>query len=395
MTRHTNILFFLLIITIQGFAKLESGFDKSEARDMAAICNSFTFLDLYHSDEDILPEGYVKRYTSGTFGMDNKYQIYVKNDVAVIHFRGSTEKQLSWIQNFHASMIPAQGVMQVNGKKFEYCFSKDSSAAIHSGYALGIAFLHAELLHQIRDLNKEGIYNIILTGHSQGGALANMFRAYTTNLSGSLLSRKNNFKTYAFAAPMTGNKVFAAYYNHRFGSDGTSFNVVNPADMIPTFPLNYNDTNYLQDNVNSFLFGKNFSMRKMLLDGGARLFDEQLSRLMGYAGRSANKKISKEVSDVKLPPAVKDINYFALESRVLLDEFDYPRILRDSAILENDSLMELYERGNDGHFLNQDLYKDGSWAFQHKPYNYFTAILKAYFPEEYEDLEKKYLPENL
>jgi len=107
------------------------------------------------------------------------------------------------------------------------------------------------------------------------------------------------------------------------------------------------------------------------------------------------KKISKEVSDVKMPPPVKDINYFKLESRIELTEFEYPAILKDSAILENDSLMEVYERGEDGQFLDKKLYKSGSWAYQHKPYNYYVAFLKAYFPEQYGRLEKKYLPENL
>ena len=394
MIKYTFIFLFLLS-SITVFGKLQPGFDKTEARDMIAICNSFTFLDLYQSDAAIIPAGYDKRYTSGTFGMDNKYQLYVKGDVAVINFRGSTEKQLSWVQNFYASMIPAKGIIKVDGNSFEYCFAKNPNAAVHSGYALGIAFIHTELLYQIKILNKDGIYNIIITGHSQGGALANMFRAYLENLPERMLSKKNIFKTYAFAAPMIGNKSFANEYNSNIGADGSSFNIVNSSDLIPTFPVNYNDTNFMRDNVNSFLFGKEFSMKKMLRDGTVRIFDDKIGQLMGYVGKSANKKISKEVSDVKMPPPVKDINYFKLESRIELTEFEYPAILKDSAILENDSLMEVYERGEDGQFLDKKLYKSGSWAYQHKPYNYYVAFLKAYFPEQYGRLEKKYLPENL
>jgi len=377
------------------FAKLEPGFDKTEARDMIMICNSFTYLDLYDDDGNILPEGYEKRYTSGTFGMDNKYQVYVKGNVAVINFRGSTDKQLSWIQNFHASMIPAKGIIKVNGRKFDYCFAKDTAAAVHSGYALGIAFLEQELMMQIKLLNNEGIYNIILTGHSQGGALANMFRAYLENLPSKIRPGKTIFKTYAFAAPMTGNKNFAKEYNRRFGSEGTSFNIVNAADIIPTFPVNYNDSNYIRDNVNSIVYGTEFSLKKMLIEGGTRLFDDKISQLMGYVGKSANKKIGKEVSEFELPAGVKDINYFPLESRIELKEFEYPKILKDSSILDNDSLMQLYVRDNEGNFLNHKLYKSGSWPFQHKPHNYYVAILKKYFPQDYELLKQKYLPENL
>jgi len=394
MTRSLAFIFLLLIVQ-KSFAGLEPGFDKTEARDMIMICNSFTYLEIYKDDEDILPEGYEKRYTSGIFGMDNKYQIYIKGNVAVINFRGSTDKQLSWIENFHASMIPARGNMLVEGRRFEYCFARDTAAAVHSGYALGIAFLEQELMFQIKTLNREGIYNIILTGHSQGGSLANMFRAYLENLPPAMLSAKNFFKTYSFAAPMTGNKNFAREYNSRFGEDGTSFNIVNTADVIPTFPVNYNDTNYIRDNVNSLLYGGDFSLKKMIIDGGTRLFDNRISQLMGYVGKSANKEIGKKVSEFELPERVKDINYFPLESRITLDEFEYPKILKDSSILENDSLMQIYTRDADGNFLNRKLYKSGSWTFQHKPHNYYVAVLKTYFPEEYESLEQKYLPENL
>jgi len=391
----TSLSIFLFLFFHTCFAKLEPGFDKTEAREMIMICNSFTYLDLYEDDEDILPDGYEKRYTSGTFGMDNKYQVYVKGNIAVINFRGSTDKQLSWIQNFHASMIPAKGVIKVNGKKFDYCFAKDTAAAVHSGYALGIAFLEQELMVQIKSLNNEGIYNIILTGHSQGGALANMFRAYLENLPAKMRPGKTIFKTYAFAAPMTGNKNFAKEYNRRFGAESTSFNIVNVSDIIPTFPVNYNDSNYIRDNVNSIVYGTEFSLKKMLIEGGARLFDDKLSQLMGYVGKSANKKIGNEVSEFELPARVKDINYFPLESRIELKEFAYPKILKDSSILENDSLMQIYVRDNEGNFLNNKLYKSGSWTFQHKPHNYYVAILKKFFPEEYELLGEKYLPENL
>jgi hypothetical protein len=396
MTRNfPAVLLFVFIFIHPCFANLEPGFEKTEARDMIMICNSFTYLDLYQDDEDILPEGYEKRYTSGTFGMDNKYQIYVKGNLAVINFRGSTDKQMSWIENFHASMIPAKGIIKMEGRKFDYCFAKDTGAAVHSGYALGCAFLEQELMFQIKKLNHEGIYHFILTGHSQGGALANMFRAYLENLPADILPAKNIFKTYAFAAPMVGNKKFAQEYNKRFGKDGMSFNIVNTSDIIPTFPVNYNDSNYLRDNLNAMVYGKDFSIKKMLLEGGARIFDDRISQLMGYMGNSVNKKVCKEVSAIEMPTCVKDINYFPLESRIEINEFAFPKILKDSSILENDSLMQLYARDPDGNFYNKKLYKTGSWTWQHKPHNYYVAILKAYFPEEFEALEKKYLPENL
>jgi hypothetical protein len=68
---------------------LQYVFDKEEALDMIALCNSFSFIELYNSDSMIIPKGYEKIYTSGVLGMENKYQVYKKGKIAVICFRGS------------------------------------------------------------------------------------------------------------------------------------------------------------------------------------------------------------------------------------------------------------------------------------------------------------------
>lgn len=46
--------------------------------------------------------------------------------------------------------------------------------------------------------------------------------------------------------------------------------------------------------------------------------------------------------------------------------------------------------GEDGKY-----YKKEPSFFQHKPYNYYVAILKEYFSREYRALDRLYLPENL
>lgn len=392
----TLLLFLSVSLFVPSFAQLTPGFNRNEARDMIAICNSFTFIELYNSDAAIIPREYKKKYTSGIFGMDNKYQIYQKGSIAVINLRGSTDKEASWLENIYSAMIPAKGVIEVSGEKIDYCFANDEEAAVHSGYALGIVCLSKDILYQINALNHEGIYSFIITGHSQGGALANMLRAYLENLPGNEISKKNKFKTYTFAAPMVGNKTFVTEYNSSFAADSSSFNIVNPADMIPTLPLSYNDTNYVADNIKSFLFDReSFSFRKMLIDGSARLFEGNLSQLIQRMGASTSKRIVKGIGPVEMPDYVKDINYLPLSNRIEIAPFEYPKILKDSSILQNDSLMAVYDKDNNGNFYNDKVYKKGSWTYQHKPYNYYVSVLKMYFPVEYNLLKKKYLPENL
>ena len=383
---------FFFVISLKCFAQL----DTVELRDMIAICNSFTFIDLYNSDANILPAKYKKDYTSGVFGMDNKFQIYKCGNVAVINLRGSTDKKSSWLENIYSAMIPAKGRITVSGENFDYCFSKDADASVHAGYALGLAFLHKEILYHITNLNKEGIYNIIITGHSQGGALANLLKAYLENLSHDEVSKKNKFKVYAFAAPKIGNKVFSEEYNSRYERDNSSFNIVNVADPIPTFPMGYNDTMSLSGELKTLLFDrKNFSMKKVINDGMSNLSHPAISGTVKKLSYSASGQISKDLGPVSMPDYVQDINYFKLKNRIEIDPVDFPKVLKDSAMLKNKKLMATLRKDKNGNYSNKDVYVKESWMYQHKPYNYYVSVLKKYFPRDYALLKRKYLPENV
>ncbi|MBI5541548.1 MAG: hypothetical protein HY951_15910 [Bacteroidia bacterium] len=386
----------ILFFSINSFAQIKEGFSKYEARDMMALCCSYTFLDIYNTDAEIIPPKYLKRYTSGIFGMDNKYQIYINDKIAVINLRGSTDKKISWLENFSSAMIPAKGIIKISGEKFDYCFAKDSNAAVHAGYALGLAYLHNDILYQINILNKEGIYNFIITGHSQGGALANLLRTYLENLSGNEISKDNKFKTYSFGAPMIGNKQFTDEYNIRYCINNTSFNLINPSDQVPLLPLSYKDTNYLKDNIKTLLFDyESFSIKDALSDGVVNLFEGGITKSVNLFSSSASKQIAKDLGTSELPQYVKDINYCRLGNTIKINPVVYPKILKDPKILKNDSLMKIFKKGTDGYFINKELYKKEPMFFQHKPYNYYTSILKSSFPEEYKLLKNKFLPENL
>ena len=387
---------FALSVCVQLSAQLENGFNKEEVREMIAICNSFSFIELYNSDEAILPKGYEKIYTSGVFGMDNKYQIYKKGDLAVISFRGSTSRKLSLLENANSAMVPAQGVIRISGEDFFYCFAQDTAAAVHSGYALGMAYLSKDLLYHINVLNNQGIYNIIITGHSQGGAIANMLRAYLENLSHYEISKKNIFKTYAFAAPMVGNKNFIAEYNACYCTNNSSFNIIIPSDPVPDMPFSYNENNYLGKNLNTLFFNNDsFSTRRMMTDIFFNTYKERLTRGVKRMSNTISNNISKDLGTVQMPGYDQDINYYRIGNKIEIGPVTYPKMLKDSLILQNDSLMAIYKIGPDGYFLNKELYKKEPWAYQHQPYNYYVSILKTYFPYQYALLKKKYLPENL
>ncbi|HQZ42887.1 MAG TPA: hypothetical protein PK735_08375, partial [Flavobacteriales bacterium] len=63
-----NILsafFSILLVNNAGlFGQLQPGFQPDEARDMIMLCNTHTFIDLYGSDEKMIPGGYTRIYSS-------------------------------------------------------------------------------------------------------------------------------------------------------------------------------------------------------------------------------------------------------------------------------------------------------------------------------------------
>jgi len=385
------ILFFALLSFQFVKAQLQPGFEKNEVRDLIQLCNSFTYLDLYGSDDEIIPKNYKKVYTSPACGLDNLFQVYEKQGIGIVNFRGSTSKKSSWLENLYASMIPVKGKIKVNGKGFDYQVGKDTSGAVHAGYVLALNFLHEDLLKQIKTLNDKGIYNILITGHSQGGALAQMTRAYFEYLPNSKLSKKNVFKVYAFANPMIGNQKFCDEYSRSFCNPAMSFVILNGEDIVPRMPISYNDSTFWQTQLTNLLLDRDeFSKSNFAAEGLRFLFKDKIQSLAKKMATDINAQLVKELGDIEMPRFKEEINYSQTGNRTMISSTEYPLELKDPSILQNDSLMKIYKQDKEGVFEDKSLYKKSSWGLQHKPYNYYTAILKDYFPEDYHRLDKKF-----
>lgn len=372
-------------------SQIKGGFDAEEARDMIQICNSFGYLDLYKDDTAILPPGYQKVYTSPAYGMDNKFQVYSKGNKGVIHFRGSTARQSSWLENLYASMIPVKDKIVVNGNEFKYQVGEKEGSRVHAGYMLAICFFRDDLLKQISELNSKGIYDIYITGHSQGGALAQLVRAYLDYLPEKELSKKNTFKVYAFANPMIGNISFSKEYTKKYCEPGMSYLLHNPTDVVTKLPVSYNDSTFWQANLTEFLVNREgFSMSNAVLDGALYFFKDKVNELARNMSKNIEAQLLKELGEISMPAFHEDVNYVHTGNLVKISATEYPLELKDSTILKNDSLMKVYTRDVNGLFEDKSLYKKQGFTLQHKAYNYYTAILKDYFPEQYDRLEQKY-----
>ena len=381
----------LLCISIMSFGQIEPGFDTKEVTYTIAMCNSFNFLKQYGTNDEIIPESFNLNYTSDILSMDNKFEVYENGDVGVINYRGSTDKVISWVENFYSAMIPAEGTIVIQEEAHDYRFAKAEDASIHAGYGLTVVILSEKIKEQIAALNQKGIYNIIITGHSQGGALATMTRAYLENLPKGELSSKNTYKTYAFAQPMCGNKEFANEYNERFSDEGTSYSIINPEDPVPYLPFNYEEDKLVtKEKVASWIFGKKeFKAKKFGQDALVRLFERRLKSHVKNTNALINKMIGLKFGKVEMPEFVEDINYYPTGDIKEIAPFEYPKIEADVTGLTEKELKN-YEQGADGKW-----YKKETKFFQHKPYNYYVGVLKAWDDREFRSLNKMYLISDL
>ncbi len=386
------ILSILMCLCIGLSAQDFKGFNPLEARSTLALCNSYTFLELYGSDTKIIPKDYRRVFTSEVKGLDNKFQVYRSGNTGVINFRGSTDKLVSWLENIYSAMVPAIGVIHYNEQDYPYKFAEDTLAAVHSGYALGISLLSPQLIQQIEDLNQNGIYDILITGHSQGGALAHLCRAYFENLPPGTISLSNRFKTYSYANPMCGNLEFAEEYKQRYVDNQTSFSLINPNDPIPKMPMGYAEGEKLisAGRVFDWITKKEeFDMKQLGVETVMRGFEGGLTSYINASNRLIERILSTSRGVVDLPDYRRDINYYQVGEVILLDAPVYPQIKIDITDMPEKRVSKM-KQAEDGNY-----YKEEPSYYQHKPYNYYVSLLKMYFPNTYTTLEVPYLIENL
>ena len=332
----------LFLVAHSSQSQLSSGLKPQEVKDMIMLCNSYTYLELEGDDKAIIPSGYKRIYTSPILGMDNKFQVYTKGNIGVLNFRGSTSKKISWMENFHSAMIPVEGEISIQENTYPYKFGLDTAANVHSGYALSLAYMHDEIVEQINRLNGMGIYNIILTGHSQGGALVVLLRSYLEHAKE--INKRNRFKVYTFAQPMSGNNAFVQEYNKNYCQKGMSYSFINPEDMVPTMPMSYNDSTFLRDNLMKVISREEIDKSELLKEGLMILFEGKLKTTASKFGKSVAKQIEKEMGNISLPEPTGEINFAQVGNQNTIEPPYYPLELKDSSILEDDAFLAEHPR---------------------------------------------------
>ena len=240
------IPFFWIIMSHFLYAQsLKPYFNKTEYKELLLISIRTTTLKNYYSKFP-KPQRFSMIYQSKNIGLDNHWDLWINENstIAVISIRGTTLKPESSLANLYAAMVPAKGKLQLTKTDtFEYELAPNPEAAVHIGWLISMAYLSRDILPKIDSLYSTGVKNILLMGHSQGGAINYLLTAYLYNLQmKGELPKDLRFKTYCSAAPKPGNLYFAYYYE-MLTRNGWGYNIVNSVDWVPETPISIQTLN--------------------------------------------------------------------------------------------------------------------------------------------------------
>ncbi len=305
---------------------LKPGFDKAEYKDMLlmAACS----VDTPWVNSKLVPLKFRLLYRSAVTGLDNRWDLWVnEGNVAVISIRGTTGTSESWLENFYAAMVPANGSMKLSANRtFDYKLADNPKAAVHVGWLMATGFLAEDVISKIDSCYRRGIWDFIITGHSQGGGISFLMTAYLLNLQkDGKLPEDIRFKTYCSAAPKPGNLYFAYDYEN-MTSGGWAFNVVNTADWVPETPLSIQTIEDF-NTVNPFVNAKRTLKKQSLptriamsyaygkLDRPTR---RAVKNYRKYLGNVAGKYVNKSLPGYQAPDYLYANHYVRTGATVLL-----------------------------------------------------------------------------
>lgn len=304
---------------------LTSGFDKSEYREMLLISARSTADSAYYN---LFPKPmeFTMVYQSAEMGLDNMWDLWTnKKGTAVISIRGTTVKAESWLANFYAAMVPAKGELKLSATDvFKYELAQNPKAAVHVGWLLSTAYLSRDMLPKIDSCYKIGIRNIIIMGHSQGGAISYLLTSYLNDLQKkNTLPADIRFKTYISAGPKPGN----LYYAYDFESEchDWALNVVNTADWVPETPISiqtlhdFNTTNPFinaEETIKKQRFPKNLVMKHVFkkLDKPTRKAQHNYEK---YLGEMTSKLLKSSLPEF-VPPTYYESNHYVRTGTIIV-----------------------------------------------------------------------------
>ncbi|MCB0820892.1 MAG: lipase family protein [Bacteroidetes bacterium] len=296
--------------------------DISELREIMLLSARTGSDSSYYTGKNRLDEPirFKRTYRSPVMGLANLWELWIDSESrqAAISIRGSVMEIDSWLANIYAAMIPAKGRIKSGKDKFiEYDLASDPKAAVHAGWLIAAVILMDDMQPRIDSCVQAGISDFIVTGHSQGGAIAYMTTAllYKMRASGKI-PQTSRIKTYCSAAPKPGNLYFAYEYESN-SQGGWAFNIVNPLDWVPEVPFSIQTVDDFNE-VNPFsdakaLINKQKQPIRFLLKKIYRKLSKPAKRArknyQKYLGKYLSKIVSKKLDGTRPEEFFPSNNY--------------------------------------------------------------------------------------
>ena len=283
----------ILICSGSNAQTLKPGFDADEY--IGVLQRSSLHVDKQFQGNLPKEMNFDRIYISPKMGLHNKWDLWLSKDktTIAINLRGTTSDVDNWLENFYTAMIPATGSLALDGKtQFNYKFANDPKAMVHVGWSVGICSLIPDIMEKINLWYGKGVKQIIIEGHSQGGALAFLLSAYVYyQVADGKLPKDLVVKTYCSAPPKPGNLYFAYDFDfcHR---GGWAQAVVNEADWVPEMPFSVQTVSDII--MNPFAL-TNKTMSKNLI---VRWYTKHIYKSLDRHTRSAQKKFEKFLGKV-------------------------------------------------------------------------------------------------
>lgn len=306
---------------------LPSGFNAPEYADMLWLAFhgiSDSLKDVPHFD---LNAGrYTRVMRSPEVGLYNVCEIYLRNDSTIIlSLRGTVNKPESWMENFYAGMVPATGkITLADDYIFAYQMAERTDALVHVGWTIGTGFLAREYLPVMDALLHRGLRNVIVTGHSQGGALSFLSTSFLH------YHYKEKYpemvlKNYASAAPKPGNLYYAYDFEH-ITQNGYAYRVVNADDWVPESPISvqglgdFNKLNPLAsapETIKNQKFPEKVAIKHMY-NRMRKGSEKAAARYKNYLGKGVGKLVRKSLPGYVPPDYADGSNYMTAGSPIIL-----------------------------------------------------------------------------
>lgn len=329
----------LFVSSLSYAQNLKPQLEKQEVLNSAILANDIH--EAYSVDSLRQITGYTNIYRSPEVGLTNMWGLY-KNNASNVHevvIRGSVNKGSSWLANYYAAMIPSQGKIQLDNKTtVDYKLSDDERATVHAGWTIASLYLLQDIKPKIDSLYKNNVKELIISGHSQGAAIAFLLTANLIQMQQqSLLPKDMQFKVYAIAPPKPGNMYFA--YQYEKMTKNWSYAIINTQDWVPEVPPT---TQTLRDfnEISPFSEGEVKQALKKL-SWPKRIFaraifnkiknppEKSVKRSKKYLGSFVFSMVQTHLPELKEPTYSSNSNYARCSNPIILDGQADPEYQRE------------------------------------------------------------------